>query len=74
MEFLFSGLQLCFGQAVDPELLNLIKIEVAELRDSVKLWKDDVDNTQVCYVHIHVGEGEKHVSYCLHAVSLACCC
>ena len=48
MKFTFSGLQLCFGQAVDPALLNLIKAEVAELRDSLKSWNDDVDNIQVC--------------------------
>ena len=35
------GLQLCFGQAVDPELLKLINSEVAELKESVKFWKDD---------------------------------
>jgi hypothetical protein len=34
-----SGLQLCFGQAVDPELLKLITKEVAELRTDVAKWK-----------------------------------
>ena len=41
---------MCFGQAADPELMNLIKIEVAELRESVNMRKDDVDNVQVSYV------------------------
>jgi hypothetical protein len=33
---LISGLQLCFGQLVDPALLKLVTEEVAELRMSVK--------------------------------------
>ena len=35
------GLQLCFGQAVDPELLKLMNSAVDEIKESVKFWKDD---------------------------------
>ncbi|CAB4002904.1 Hypothetical predicted protein [Paramuricea clavata] len=43
-----KGLELCFGQPVDSELLRFVNTEVAELRESVKLWKEDVENSQVC--------------------------
>ena len=34
-----KGLQLCFGQPVDHELLELVTKEVAELRTAVETWK-----------------------------------
>lgn len=42
-----SGLQLCFGQPVDSELLKLVKNEVAELHKVVETWKFETE-TQVC--------------------------
>lgn len=41
------GLKLWFGQAVNSELLKLVNNEVAELRNTVKLWKGDMDVNQV---------------------------
>jgi hypothetical protein len=34
-------LQLCFGQAVDVELLKLVTKEVAELSAAVETWKTE---------------------------------
>jgi hypothetical protein len=34
-------LQLCFGQAVDVELLKLVTKEVAELCAAVETWKTE---------------------------------
>ena len=39
-----KGLQLCFGQAVDLELLELVTKEVAELRTAIKTWKIESDS------------------------------
>ena len=39
-----KGLQLCFGQAVDLELLELVTKKVAELRTAVKTWKIESDS------------------------------
>ncbi|XP_028408780.1 uncharacterized protein LOC114531345 [Dendronephthya gigantea] len=41
-----KGLDLCFGQPVDSELLKVVKTEVAELRDSMKDWKRDAEFEQ----------------------------
>ena len=38
---------MCFAQPVDPELLKLVNTEVAELREVVNGWKDDVEIDQV---------------------------
>ena len=40
---LIPGLQLCFGQPVDRELLELVKKEVADLSTSVQTWKFESD-------------------------------
>jgi hypothetical protein len=40
---LLLGLELCFGQPIDKELLNLITQDVAELRSSVEKWKFEND-------------------------------
>ena len=42
-----TGLQLCFGQPVDHVLLKLIESELAELKDSIKLWKEDKEYDKV---------------------------
>ena len=39
-----KGLQLCFGQAVDLELLKLVTKEVAELRKAVETFKTEGDS------------------------------
>ena len=46
-----SGLDLCFGQTVDPKLLELVTNDVGELRDSVKTWKFESD-MQVCEMFV----------------------
>jgi hypothetical protein len=40
---LILGVELCFGQAIDSKLLNLITQDVAELRSSVEKWKFEND-------------------------------
>jgi hypothetical protein len=40
-------LQLCCGQAVDPDLLRAIKTEVAKLNDSVAKWREENQVAQV---------------------------
>ena len=45
--FYCIGLALCFGQPVDSALLKLVNTEVGELRESVRLWKEDVEINQV---------------------------
>ena len=40
---LIPGMQLCFGQPVHRELLELVKKEVAELCASVETWKFESD-------------------------------
>ena len=42
-----KGVQLCCGQAVDDDLLNLIKTEVSHLYDSVKTWGEENQEAQV---------------------------
>jgi hypothetical protein len=39
--------QLCCGQAVDPDLLRAIKTEVAKLNDSVAKWREENQVAQV---------------------------
>ena len=40
-------MQLCCGQAVDPDLLRAIKTEVAKLNDSVAKWREENQVAQV---------------------------
>ena len=42
-----KGVQLCCGQAIDADLLNLVKTEVAQLYDSVKVWREESDEAQL---------------------------
>ncbi|CAB4014946.1 Stress-induced-phospho 1 [Paramuricea clavata] len=42
-----KGVQLCCGQAVDPDLLRTIKTEVAELYDSVAIWREENEDAQM---------------------------
>ncbi len=44
---LLLGLELCFGQPIDKELLNLITRDVGELRSSVEKCKFEND-AEVC--------------------------
>ncbi|XP_028408774.1 uncharacterized protein LOC114531338 isoform X2 [Dendronephthya gigantea] len=39
-----TGLKLCFGEPVDPELLELVHTEVAELKDLVKFVEENTEN------------------------------
>ena len=59
MCLLFSGLELCFGQPVDSELLKLVNNEVAELRESIEVWKEDVQSDQVYSIHNYKTVGIK---------------
>jgi hypothetical protein len=48
--YFISGLQLCFGQPVDNQILNLLRSEVDELREAVQTWS--LDSEQVWeFVH-----------------------
>ena len=47
-----SGLKLCFGQAVDVELFQLVTKEVAELRAAVETWKIE-NETEVWKIFIY---------------------
>ncbi|CAB4010735.1 Stress-induced-phospho 1 [Paramuricea clavata] len=38
MAYCIAGLQLCFGQPVDVEILTLLKIEIDEVREAVQTW------------------------------------
>ena len=33
-----TGLQLCFGQPVDVEILTLLRSEIDEVREAVQTW------------------------------------
>ncbi|XP_028408741.1 uncharacterized protein LOC114531307 [Dendronephthya gigantea] len=39
-----KGLKLCFGEPVDPELLELVHTEVAELKDLVKFVEENTED------------------------------
>ncbi|XP_028408709.1 uncharacterized protein LOC114531271, partial [Dendronephthya gigantea] len=39
-----KGLKLCFGEPVDPELLELVHTEVAELKDLVKIVEENTED------------------------------
>ncbi len=47
-QFFLKGPQLCCGQAVDADLLKLIKTEVSDLHDSVTISQQENQDTQVC--------------------------
>ena len=40
-------MQLICGQAVDPDLLKLVQIEVSKLYDSVQEWQEGSQDAQV---------------------------
>lgn len=44
---IISGLQLCFGQPVDIEILSLLRNKVDDLCEVVQRWS--LDNEQACF-------------------------
>jgi hypothetical protein len=45
--FYFAGISLCFGSPVDRELLDLVRIEVENLQESVKWFNEDSKKKKV---------------------------
>ena len=43
-----AGQELCLGRVVDPQILRMVQLEVAQLEESYKKLNDDSQN-RVCF-------------------------
>ena len=46
-----TGLQLCFGQPVDVEILTLLRSEIDEVRQAVQTWMLKKNQVLICLVN-----------------------
>lgn len=51
--FQFSGIKLCLGNPVDYELLDLMRSEVGDLQESVKLFTEESTIEKVLIIAIN---------------------
>jgi hypothetical protein len=46
-----TGLQLCFGQPVDVQILTLLRSEIDEVSEAVQTWKLKKNQVLIYLVH-----------------------